>query len=170
MLKKFLLLCLWTIWLSSNLWTRNLPLCIHAQEFFCLFFYFCFLLFLEYPLNPKSRSSRMLVIKKSSTKELQISGFPVVGNLHSQPVKNGTGTNVYKGLVPKPATPSTKVSLWCVGMNYLLGGEKKSTFRIRAVSPLRILWLKHTFKYWKYWILEEPCGLEVTRNAFFFFF
>lgn len=53
----------------------------------------------------------MLVIKKSSTKELQISGFPVVGNLHSQPVKNGTGTNVYKGLVPKPATPSTKVSL-----------------------------------------------------------
>ncbi|XP_031465340.1 vasculin isoform X2 [Phasianus colchicus] len=62
----------------------------------------------EYPLNPKSRSPRMLVIKKGSTKELQISGFPVVGSLHSQPVKNGTGTSVYKGLVPKPATPSAK--------------------------------------------------------------
>lgn len=64
----------------------------------------------EYPLNPKSRSPRMLVIKKGNTKELQISGFPVVGSLHSQPVKNGTGTSVYKGLIPKPATPPTKVS------------------------------------------------------------
>ncbi|XP_068278065.1 vasculin-like isoform X3 [Nyctibius grandis] len=62
----------------------------------------------EYPLNPKSRSPKMLVIKKGSTKELQISGFPVVGSLHSQPVKNGTGTSVYKGLVPKPATPPAK--------------------------------------------------------------
>ncbi|KAM6228511.1 vasculin-like isoform 2-T2 [Spheniscus humboldti] len=66
----------------------------------------------EYPLNPKSRSPRMLVIKKGSTKELQISGFPVVGSLHSQPVKNGTGTNVYKGLVPKPATPPAKSTQW----------------------------------------------------------
>ncbi|KAL9821892.1 vasculin isoform 2-T15 [Geothlypis trichas] len=39
----------------------------------------------EYPLNPKSRSQRMLVIKKGSTKELRLSGFPVVGSLHSQP-------------------------------------------------------------------------------------
>jgi len=53
----------------------------------------------------------MLVIKKGSTKELQISGFPVVGSLHSQPVRNGTGANVYKGLVPKPVTPPAKVSL-----------------------------------------------------------
>ncbi|XP_040977340.1 vasculin-like isoform X2 [Aquila chrysaetos chrysaetos] len=66
----------------------------------------------EYPLNPKSRSPRMLVIKKGSTKELQISGFPVVGSLHSQPVKNGTGTSVYKGLIPKPATPPTKPTQW----------------------------------------------------------
>ncbi|NXJ37139.1 GPBP1 protein, partial [Ciconia maguari] len=65
----------------------------------------------EYPLNPKSRSPRMLVIKKGSTKELQISGFPVVGSLHSQSVRNGTGTSVYKGLVPKPVTPPAKVSL-----------------------------------------------------------
>ncbi|XP_075302367.1 vasculin-like isoform X2 [Opisthocomus hoazin] len=65
----------------------------------------------EYPLNPKSRSPRMLVIKKGSTKELQISGFPV-GSLHSQPVKNGTGTSVYKGLVPKPAAPPAKPTQW----------------------------------------------------------
>ncbi|XP_062465509.1 vasculin isoform X2 [Pezoporus occidentalis] len=64
----------------------------------------------EYPLNPKSRCQRMLVIKKGTTKEVQITGFPVVGNLHSQPVKNGTGTSVYKGLVPKPVTPAVKYS------------------------------------------------------------
>ncbi|NXJ01547.1 GPBP1 protein, partial [Psophia crepitans] len=66
----------------------------------------------EYPLNPKSRSPRMLVIKKGSTKELQISGFPVGGSLHSQPVRNGTGTSVYKGLVPKPVTPPAKPTQW----------------------------------------------------------
>ncbi|XP_005532704.1 PREDICTED: vasculin isoform X2 [Pseudopodoces humilis] len=66
----------------------------------------------EYPLNPKSRSQRMLVIKKGSTKELRISGFPVVGNLLSQPVRNGTGTSVYKGLVPKPVTPPAKPTQW----------------------------------------------------------
>nr|XP_030113406.1 vasculin isoform X5 [Taeniopygia guttata] len=66
----------------------------------------------EYPLNPKSRSQRMLVIKKGSTKELRISGFPVVGSLHSQPVRNGTGASVYKGLVPKPVTPPAKPTQW----------------------------------------------------------
>ncbi|NXR03442.1 GPBP1 protein, partial [Sagittarius serpentarius] len=65
-----------------------------------------------YPLNPKSRSQRMLVIKKGSTKELQISGFPVVGSLHSHPVRNGPGTSVYKGLVPKLVTPPTKPTQW----------------------------------------------------------
>ncbi|XP_010215080.1 PREDICTED: vasculin-like isoform X2 [Tinamus guttatus] len=54
----------------------------------------------------------MLVIKKGSTKELQISGFPVAGGLHSQSVKNGTGTSVYKGLVPNPATPPAKLTQW----------------------------------------------------------
>ena len=69
----------------------------------------CFI-YTEYPPNPKSRTQRMLVIKKGNTKDLQLSGFPVVGNLQSQPVKNGTGPSVYKGLVPKPAAPPTKVS------------------------------------------------------------
>ncbi|NXV72761.1 GPBP1 protein, partial [Atlantisia rogersi] len=66
----------------------------------------------EYPLDPKSRSQRMLVIKKGSTKQLQMHGVPVVGSLYSQPVKNGTGTSVYKGLVPKPVTPSAKPTQW----------------------------------------------------------
>ncbi|XP_077203279.1 vasculin [Paroedura picta] len=66
----------------------------------------------EYPLNPKSRSPRMLVIKKGNTKDLQISGFPVGGNVHSQPAKNGTGTSVYKGLVPKPVIPPAKSTQW----------------------------------------------------------
>ncbi|XP_056676893.1 vasculin-like [Monodelphis domestica] len=51
-------------------------------------------------------------IKKGSTKDLQISGFPEVGNLHSQSVKNGTGTSVYKGLIPKLAVPPRKPTQW----------------------------------------------------------
>ncbi|XP_049646113.1 vasculin-like [Suncus etruscus] len=66
----------------------------------------------EYPPNPKSRTPRMLVIKKGNAKDLQLSGFPIVGNLQSQPVKNGTGPSVYKGLVPKPAAPPTKPTQW----------------------------------------------------------
>ncbi|KAK9408536.1 vasculin [Crotalus adamanteus] len=67
----------------------------------------------EYPLNPKSRSPRMLIIKKGNTKDLQISGFPVGGNIHSsQLVGNGTGLNVYKGLVPKPIIPPAKITQW----------------------------------------------------------
>ncbi|XP_027563963.1 vasculin isoform X1 [Neopelma chrysocephalum] len=66
----------------------------------------------EYPLNPKSRSQRMLVIKKVNTKELRISRFPAVGNLHSQLMRNGSGTSVYKGLVPKPVTPPAKPTQW----------------------------------------------------------
>ncbi|XP_013158341.1 vasculin isoform X2 [Falco biarmicus] len=54
----------------------------------------------------------MLVIKKGNTKELQISGFPVVGSLHSQSVRDGTGTSIYKGLVPKPVTPPAKPTQW----------------------------------------------------------
>ncbi|XP_066233625.1 vasculin isoform X3 [Saccopteryx leptura] len=66
----------------------------------------------EYPPNPKSRAPRMLVIKKGNSKDLQLSGFPAGGSLQSQPVKNGTGPSVYKGLVPKPAAPPTKPTQW----------------------------------------------------------
>ncbi|NXG41406.1 GPBP1 protein, partial [Psilopogon haemacephalus] len=60
------------------------------------------------PLSLNSRSQRMLVFKKSSMKEQKIFGFPVAGSLNSQPIRNGTGASVYKGLVPKPVTPPTK--------------------------------------------------------------
>lgn len=66
----------------------------------------------EYPPNPTSRAPRMLVIKKGNAKDLQLSGFPAGGNPPSQPVKNGTGPSVYKGLVPKPAAPPTKPTQW----------------------------------------------------------
>ncbi|KAM6306893.1 vasculin-like [Podargus strigoides] len=95
----------------------------------------------EYPLNPKSRSPRMLVIKKGSTKELQISGFPVVGSLHSQPVKNGTGTSVYKGLVPKPATPPAKPTQWkCQAKENKLGNpfSHESAYGIGNFSPFKL--------------------------------
>nr|KAF6354899.1 GC-rich promoter binding protein 1 [Myotis myotis] len=67
---------------------------------------------LEYPPNPTSRAPRMLVIKKGTAKDLQLSGFPAGGAPPSQPVKNGTGPSVYKGLVPKPAAPPTKPTQW----------------------------------------------------------
>ncbi|XP_070599413.1 vasculin isoform X3 [Erythrolamprus reginae] len=55
----------------------------------------------------------MLIIKKGNTKDLQISGVPVGGNIHSsQLVGNGTGLNVYKGLVPKPIIPPAKITQW----------------------------------------------------------
>ncbi|EOA93139.1 Vasculin, partial [Anas platyrhynchos] len=94
----------------------------------------------EYPLNPKSRSSRMLVIKKGSTKELQISGFPLLGSLHLQPVKNGTGTSVYKGLVPKPATPPAKTTQWKSQAKENKTGipfSHESTYGIGNFSPFK---------------------------------
>ncbi|NXE29615.1 GPBP1 protein, partial [Ardeotis kori] len=93
----------------------------------------------EYPLNPKSRSPRMLVIKKGSTKELQISGFPVVGSLHSQPVRNGTGTSVYRGLVPKPITPPAKPTQWKSQAKEKLGNpfSRESAYGIGNFSPFK---------------------------------
>lgn len=90
---------------------RNQPLCVFLMSVVLQTEMKLFCVFTEYPLNPKSRSPRMLVIKKGNTKDLQISGFPVGGNIHSQPAKNGTGASVYKGLVPKPVIPPAKVCL-----------------------------------------------------------
>ncbi|NXY43304.1 GPBP1 protein, partial [Ceuthmochares aereus] len=94
----------------------------------------------EYPLNPKSRSPRMLVIKKGSTKELQISGFPVLGSLHSQSVRNGTGTSVYKGLVPKPLNPVVKPTQWKIqAKENKLGNPfpHESTYTVGNFSPFK---------------------------------
>ncbi|KAK1174354.1 vasculin-like [Acipenser oxyrinchus oxyrinchus] len=63
----------------------------------------------EHPPNPKSRTSKMMVIKKV-TKEDPSSGFPAAGPPHHQPTKNGTGLSVFKGLVPKPAALPVKGS------------------------------------------------------------
>ncbi|XP_065513404.1 vasculin isoform X2 [Caloenas nicobarica] len=82
----------------------------------------------------------MLVIKKGSTKELQISGFPVVGSLHSQPVRNGTGTSVYKGLVPKPVTPPAKPTQWkCQAKENKLGNPfpHESAYGVGNFSPFK---------------------------------
>lgn len=80
----------------------------------------------------------MLVIKKGGAKELQVSRFPVVGSIHSQPVGNGTSTSIYKGLVPKPVTPPTKVSL---GYQWHEQHAEKNHAAILNVfiSPLRVL-------------------------------
>ncbi|XP_013911627.1 PREDICTED: vasculin isoform X2 [Thamnophis sirtalis] len=88
----------------------------------------------EYPLNPKSRSPRMLIIKKGNTKDLQISGFPVGGNIHSsQLVGNGTGLNVYKGLVPKPIIPPAK----CNRSNSLSPVDKLGQPRLTKLTRTR---------------------------------
>ncbi|MGH0175945.1 UNVERIFIED_CONTAM: hypothetical protein FKN15_071723 [Acipenser sinensis] len=63
----------------------------------------------EHPPNPKSRTSKMMVIKKVSKEDLS-SGFPAAGPPHQQPTKNGTGLSVFKGLIPKPAAPPVKGS------------------------------------------------------------
>ncbi|XP_010181891.1 PREDICTED: vasculin isoform X2 [Mesitornis unicolor] len=94
----------------------------------------------DYHLNTKSRSPRMLVIKKGITKELQISGFPAVGSLHSQPVKNGIGTSFYKGLVPKPATPPAKPTQWkSQAKENKLGNSfsHESVYGIGSFSPFK---------------------------------
>ncbi|XP_067889717.1 vasculin-like isoform X2 [Heterodontus francisci] len=52
----------------------------------------------------------MLVIKKVLKEEPILPGYPLTGGSHPQPVKNGTGPSVYKGLVPKAAGPPAKSS------------------------------------------------------------
>lgn len=84
----------------------------------------------------------MLVIKKGSTKELQISGFPVGGSLHSQPVRDGTGRSVYKGLVPKPFTPPTKVSLGYQWHEQYAEKNRAVILNV-LISPLRVLFLQY---------------------------
>ncbi|NXX38550.1 GPBP1 protein, partial [Tricholaema leucomelas] len=94
----------------------------------------------DYPLNPKSRSPRMLVIKKGTTKELEVSGFPVAGGLHSQTIRNGTGTSVYKGLVPKPVIPSTKPKQWKYQAKENKSGiplPHKSAYGVDNFSPFK---------------------------------
>ncbi|KAJ8395611.1 hypothetical protein AAFF_G00030920 [Aldrovandia affinis] len=66
----------------------------------------------EHPPNPKSRTSKMMVIKRMP-KEEQASTLPPAGHTQLVPPKNGTGPSFYKGLVPKPAAVPVKGSRSC---------------------------------------------------------
>ncbi|KAG8598980.1 hypothetical protein GDO81_002823 [Engystomops pustulosus] len=56
----------------------------------------------EYPLNSKSRPSRMLVIKKGMKDDFSLSGYPIPTNSHTPAAKNGSDPP--KSLAPKEAT------------------------------------------------------------------
>ncbi|KAK2521134.1 Gpbp1 [Columba guinea] len=63
-----------------------------------------------------------------------------VGSLHSQPVRNGTGTSVYKGLVPKPVTPPAKPTQWkCQAKENKLGNpfSHESAYGVGNFSPFK---------------------------------
>uniref|UniRef100_W5MLD3 Vasculin n=1 Tax=Lepisosteus oculatus TaxID=7918 RepID=W5MLD3_LEPOC len=61
----------------------------------------------EHPPNPKSRTSKMMVIKRIP-KEDQSSAYPATCPAQHLSSKNGTGLTVYKGLVPKPSALPVK--------------------------------------------------------------
>ncbi|KAI1904619.1 hypothetical protein AGOR_G00007560 [Albula goreensis] len=66
----------------------------------------------EHPPNPKSRTSKMMVIKRMP-KEEQASMLSPTSHGQPLPPKNNAGTSLYKGLVPKPAALPVKGSRSC---------------------------------------------------------
>ncbi|XP_036384806.1 vasculin-like [Megalops cyprinoides] len=66
----------------------------------------------EHPPNPKSRTSKMMVIKRIPREE-QSTALPSSALAQPVPPKNGTGPSFYKGLVPKPAAVPVKGSRSC---------------------------------------------------------
>ncbi|NXF91791.1 GPBP1 protein, partial [Eubucco bourcierii] len=92
----------------------------------------------EYPLNPKSRSPRTLVIKKGCVKEVPISGFPVAGS--PQPIRTGTGASAYKGFFLRPVIPSTKPKQWKLQARENKSGipfPRESAYGVDNFSPFR---------------------------------
>ncbi|KAJ8338678.1 hypothetical protein SKAU_G00354640 [Synaphobranchus kaupii] len=65
----------------------------------------------EHPPNPKSRTSKMMVIKRMA-KDEQTTPLPPAAHTQSVPPKNGT-PSFYKGLVPKPVAVPAKGSRSC---------------------------------------------------------
>ncbi|KAM9330991.1 vasculin [Gastrophryne carolinensis] len=57
----------------------------------------------EYPLNTKSQSSQMLVIRKGMKDDFSLSGYPVTTSTHVPPFNNGT--DISKGLPSKETSP-----------------------------------------------------------------
>ncbi|NXD83356.1 GPBP1 protein, partial [Halcyon senegalensis] len=126
----------------------------------------------EYPLN--SRSPRILVTEKGSTKELQIDRYPAVGNLHSQPVWNGTSTSTYKGVIPKPVTPPAKPTQWkSQARGNKLGNPfpHKSAYGVENFSPFKSTakaftvkecnWSKSSSPDYK---VSQPRSTDLTRK------
>ncbi|XP_068127931.1 vasculin [Hyperolius riggenbachi] len=70
----------------------------------------------EYPLNSKSRSSRMLVIRKGMKDDFSLSGYPVATSAFIPAVKNGT--DLSKDLPPQEASPKKELG------NVLMEGNK----------------------------------------------
>ncbi|KAM5191272.1 vasculin isoform 1-T2 [Mantella aurantiaca] len=62
----------------------------------------------EYPLNSKSRSSRMLVIRKGMKDDFSLSGYPITTSTRFPPVKNGMDT--FKDLEAKDSSPTKENS------------------------------------------------------------
>ncbi|XP_063818736.1 vasculin [Pseudophryne corroboree] len=59
----------------------------------------------EYPLNTKSRTSRMLIIRKGMKDDFSLCGYPITTSTRCPPVK--AGTDIATGLAPKE-THTTK--------------------------------------------------------------
>ncbi|XP_056401838.1 vasculin isoform X2 [Hyla sarda] len=62
----------------------------------------------EYPLNSKSRPSRMLVIRKGMKDDFSLSGYPIATSSRSPVVRSGT--DAPKSLGPKEASPAQEQS------------------------------------------------------------
>lgn len=58
----------------------------------------------DYPLNSKSRSSRMLVIRKGMKDDFSLSGYPITTSTRIPAAKNGMDTS--KDLEPKDSSPT----------------------------------------------------------------
>lgn len=62
----------------------------------------------EYPLNSKSRPSRMLVIRKGMKDDFSLSGYPIATSSRTPAVKSGTAAP--KSLAPKETSPTQEQS------------------------------------------------------------
>ncbi|XP_075039381.1 vasculin [Mixophyes fleayi] len=58
----------------------------------------------EYPLNTKSRTSRMLVIRKGMKDDFSLCGYPIAASTRCSPGKSGT--EIPKGLTSKESSPT----------------------------------------------------------------
>ncbi|XP_018418182.1 PREDICTED: vasculin [Nanorana parkeri] len=79
----------------------------------------------EYPLNSKSRSSRMLVIRKGMKDDFSFSGYPITTSTRIPPAKNGMDNS--KDLETKDSSPTKGNSNALLDENKI--GSSSETFR-----------------------------------------